>query len=308
MPSFDLFAGLPDQPVIVIALSGGADSMLLAEWLAEWYPAEQLAVAHFDHGLREDSAADADFCRAWAEEKHIRFFGERWQTPLASEEKAREARRAFLFRIRDELQADAIALGSHADDQAETVFFRFLRGSGPAGLGGMRRFDRTTRLFRPLLGMSKAEILAALAARQVPFREDSTNTDLRYARNFLRHAVFPLLDERFPNFRQRLCAQAEVFRQTARFLRGSARDFLKQYPPHTATSIRTIDRTAFRALPAAIRAEVFRQLTTPRVPDAATTRRLVAFAVGARSGKRMHLFGITISVYTDTIVITPHEA
>jgi tRNA(Ile)-lysidine synthase len=279
--------------------------MLLAELLADACPPEKLAVAHFDHALRTDSAADADFCQKWAEKKGIRCFVERWTEPAPSEDKARQARRAFLFAIRERLKADAIALGTHADDQAETVFFRFLRGSGPLGLAGIKRFDRKTRLFRPLLGLTKAEIMAMLADRGADFCQDSTNSDLRFARNFIRHKVFPLLDERFPGFRRRLCAQTDIFRQTAQHLRQSARNFLKLYPPQAGSDERMIDRVAFVALPAVIKAEVLRLLVAPRVPDAAETKRLCAFIAGARSGKRARLAGCAFTVFTRVIVVTP---
>lgn len=210
---------------ILLALSGGADSLFLGEILASFLPKEKLVVAHFDHALRKNSSDDARFCEQWAEKKKLLFFQERWKDPKNSEEKARNARYEFLEKVRYQEECDAIAVASHADDQVETIFFQMLRGSGAKGLSGMPLFFSSRKIFRPLLSVSKKDILSVLKKEHISFCIDETNAESVFSRNFLRNDIFPLLQGRFPSFSSNILRQADIFRQQEDFLQTILSEF-----------------------------------------------------------------------------------
>jgi len=204
---------LPDTGPVVVAVSGGPDSITLLECL--WRIIEKreagsgprrLVVAHLHHGLRDAADGDAEFVREQAARRGCRFSLGREDVPslarergLSTEAAARVARYAFLTQCATETGALAIALGHNADDQAETVLLRLLRGSGVRGVGGMRPVrpagkDATdVRIVRPLLEVGRAEIKAFVREEDIPFRTDETNADPRYTRNKLRLDIIPAL-------------------------------------------------------------------------------------------------------------------
>ncbi len=298
MFSAELARWLPVNPRIVVALSGGPDSVFLATELVRILPATDLAIAHFDHRLRASSSQDAAFCQQWAKEHKLRSFQSEWQSPEPSEEKARTARSAFLQDVATQFDADAIALGTHADDEAETIFFNFLRGTGVSGLAGIKPFDAQTRFFRPLLSLRKQEILDTLHERKLPYCTDETNGEDDFDRNFLRNTIFPRLEERFPAFSDRIGRQAQLFRMTETFLIAEADKFLKEQHPTDATEIR-VRRADFAALAPIIQLEVVRRLFTPLVPDLALTQEWQQFVVTAASGKKKQLGKWRGSVFSE---------
>ena len=201
-----LTAGLPATHDWVfpslVAVSGGADSVALATAIARLAPVGargQLVMAHADHGLRAESAADRDFVRALAERLGVRFVGRRLDVAAAAgreglEGRARRLRYEFLAEAAHEVGARHVMVAHTADDQAETILHRLLRGTGVAGLAGMRRSRQLAdgvALLRPLLHVSRASVRAFLAATGQEWREDATNADPARARNFLRHEILP---------------------------------------------------------------------------------------------------------------------
>jgi tRNA(Ile)-lysidine synthase len=181
-----------------IAVSGGADSVCLLHVLRELAPRWdlRLSVLHLNHQLRgAESDADAEFVRSLAAAFGLPFLLREVDlstTAANLEETAREARLAF---FRGEIAAariDRVALGHTRSDQAETVLFRFLRGAGTAGLAGIRPVTKTG-LVRPLLNIDRAAIEQFLQVRGIPWREDSSNRSLQFARNRIRHQLLPSL-------------------------------------------------------------------------------------------------------------------
>lgn len=210
---------------VVVGVSGGADSVALLHLLVElgrhgW----QLTIraAHFNHLLRGDaSQADEAFVRELCERLGVPLTVERGDVrKLAAknrqglEEAGRETRYAFLHRVALTMQARAVAVGHHADDQAETVLYRICRGTGLAGLAGMPRqrplFDLSdVQLVRPLLNVSRSAILEYLAQAGATFREDESNVESAPRRNRIRHELFPMIEERInPQVRARLLTLA----------------------------------------------------------------------------------------------------
>ncbi len=176
----------------VVAVSGGVDSVVLLDLLHE-LPHVELMVAHFDHGIREDSAEDARFVAELAASYNLPFYSIREELgPHASEAVAREARYAFLRRLKDRHGAIAIMTAHHQDDVLETMILNVLRGTGRRGLSPM---SAESDIIRPLLDVTKNDLLRYATGKGLAWREDSTNTDLRYKRNAVREEVMKSLGE-----------------------------------------------------------------------------------------------------------------
>ncbi|MBF0462426.1 MAG: tRNA lysidine(34) synthetase TilS [Magnetococcales bacterium] len=194
---------LPDQCRIVVAVSGGADSMGLLHLLVAsgLRPSASLLVAHFDHGLRVDSADDARFVVAEANRLGLACVVGHWEEGRTTSHgglaaRARAARYHFLWECAQRFGATRVVTGHHRDDQAETFLERLLRGSGVHGLSAMataRPLVASVELVRPLLGFSRAEIQAWLVAGGLSWREDASNQKLTARRNRIRHQGLPCL-------------------------------------------------------------------------------------------------------------------
>jgi tRNA(Ile)-lysidine synthase len=179
---------------IVLAVSGGADSTALTLLLAELREEFGLVlhVAHFDHRARpRAAAADAAFVAELANHIGAMVRVGRAEAPPKNEDDARNARYEFLRRVARDLGATAIATGHTRDDQAETVLLHLARGSGLAGLAGMR--PERDGIVRPLLTLGRPDTVAVCAAAKITPREDPTNRSSRFARNRIRHRVLPEL-------------------------------------------------------------------------------------------------------------------
>lgn len=199
---------VPGGSRVVIAVSGGPDSMalLLAWGMLQGIRRDQLLVAHFDHHLRPQSAADAEFVRSFAEQHGLPFCLGAAERSLAAvpnrstETAARDARYAFLEEAARETGAQFVATGHNADDQVETVLHAVVRGTGLAGLAGMKE-ERTlapgVQLVRPLLQVRRQTVEEFLAANDQSARLDQSNDDCRFTRNRIRHELLPLLRASF---------------------------------------------------------------------------------------------------------------
>lgn len=192
----------------VVAVSGGVDSMVLLDLLRQRRDLE-LVVAHFDHGIRSDSMEDRRLVQQTASQYGLPFFYEEGKLgPRASEAQSRTARYDFLERVRMQEGARAIITAHHEDDLLETMVLNLLRGTGRKGLAGIG--DRSTVL-RPLLSISKPELIAYAQRHKLVWREDSTNADDRYMRNYIRHQIMPRLSA---DARVRLLELADQTRRT----------------------------------------------------------------------------------------------
>ncbi|MFQ5679668.1 MAG: tRNA lysidine(34) synthetase TilS [Gemmatimonadota bacterium] len=216
----------PRGASLLIAYSGGPDSTALL-YLLRAVAEERglrLHAAHYDHGLRPDSRAEAELVARRARSAGVAACtigrpAERLEPHQAA---FRAARYAFLAREAARVGASRIATGHQADDQAETVLFRLLRGTGLRGLGGIP--PRRGRIVRPLLPFWREEILAYLEGRGIPFLEDPSNRDRRWARSRIRHDLLPALEGAAgPELRRRLVELAASARRADRALDAAAR-------------------------------------------------------------------------------------
>lgn len=203
---------------LCVGLSGGRDSVVLLH-LVRHLGFAPLAALHVDHGISPRAGDWADFCLGLCSRLGVPITVERVKTATAGrglEAAAREARYAAFRRV----AADCLLLAHHRGDQAETVLFNLLRGSGVAGAAGMpaERPLGGLRLLRPLLGATRAEIEEYARANGLPWVDDESNANLGFARNFLRHRVMPVLAERFPASEANLAAAAERFAEADELL------------------------------------------------------------------------------------------
>jgi len=178
---------LPDDKYVV-AVSGGVDSVMLLDLLSH-EPKLELIVAHFDHGIRPDSAKDRRFVERLAKKYGLPFvYGEGKLGAKASEAVARKARYDFLRKVQKERHAEAIITAHHQDDMLETAILNLLRGTHRRGLSSLRS---TKDIKRPLLDFPKAELITYAKTHHLDWREDSTNSDEIYLRNYIRRQILP---------------------------------------------------------------------------------------------------------------------
>ncbi len=254
---------LPEPAALVVAVSGGLDSMVLLDVLHRLAPqrAWALSVAHFNHRLRGTSS-DADealvrrtalslgwpFCRDAAD---VRAFARRHR--LSVEMAARRLRHEFLARVGRSLGIRTIALAHHADDQVELCFLRLLRGAGGEGLGGMAPVsaspaDAQMQLVRPLLAITKRELAAYAKRAGIAYRPDASNVDVRFARNRIRRELLPLLRKKYqPALDKTVLRSMEIIDAESDFVDRAARAWRSAKQP-----------SAFEQLHVAVQRQVLR--------------------------------------------------
>lgn len=206
---------------VLVAVSGGADSVACLDILSACFGDRvALHVAHLDHGLRDESGADAAFVEDLAASRSLPFHAGRADCGALArdegtsiEEAARSARRRFLLETADRVGADRIATGHHLDDQAETVLIRLFRGSGTTGLAAIRPIA-DDRWIRPLLSVTRAEIDAYVGDSALAWRTDPTNVDESILRNRIRHRLMPLVKSEFADrVPEALARAADILRE-----------------------------------------------------------------------------------------------
>jgi tRNA(Ile)-lysidine synthase len=222
---------LDAEDSIVVAVSGGPDSVALLHILFLLAESKRwrLIVAHVNHQFRgEESDREAEFVESYARQLGLPFELGVLDVPqyiketgLNGQVAARELRYDFLMRIAAQYQARHIALAHHADDQAETVLMRLVRGTGTLGLTGIpiRRVIKNVELIRPLLRIYKSEVLQHCQAHGLSFCLDSSNAQSKYVRNQIRHELIPLLKLYNPQLPEALNRLADVMELEDNYLK-----------------------------------------------------------------------------------------
>ncbi len=290
-------AGMPKETAVLLALSGGADSVALFHLLRKQAERDgfSLSVAHFDHGIRgEDSRRDAAFCRELAETHQCPFYTEQGEIPRVArqthrglEEVAREARYAFFDRVMRENRIPILVTAHHADDQLETLLFRLCRGTGAAGLCGIApsRAFGDGALVRPLLPFSKKEVLAFCKSEGLSFVTDETNDDTVYTRNRIRHEVIPVLETVVPSPQTSAVRLAASLSEDEDCLASLARELIER----NATE-RGIAAEALREAHPAIRKRALAMLS-PKPPEAVHLEAVERLLTTGKSGSLCPLPG-----------------
>lgn len=208
---------LPTDGLILVALSGGGDSVALLHFLKTH--GFQVAAAHFNHHLRDTAQRDGSFCRDLCENWKVPFFtgGARvGDMPGNTEANARDARYGYLERLASELHAERIATAHTASDNLETLLLHLTRGCGLNGLTGIR--PRRGILVRPMLHTTRQGVEGYLKEHDLPFMIDETNLDDRFSRNRVRHQVIPVLETLNPKVTEAAVRLMDSLREDEEFL------------------------------------------------------------------------------------------
>jgi tRNA(Ile)-lysidine synthetase-like protein len=280
---------------IVVGVSGGSDSLCLLHVLErlrrryDW----SLHIAHLNHCLRgAEGDGDMLFVAQWAIDlavpctiEAIDVAAAAQERRLSLEEAARQVRYGFLADVSSEIDADAVAVGHQADDQTETVLMRILRGTGLAGLGGMRpstdlcrltmlqndgksaNSGTNVRLVRPLLSVPRVEIERYCQENDLGPRFDRSNLDLSHFRNRLRHELLPLLETYNPNIKTILRRNAAVVAADYEILTTALQDVWAQVVTEEETDCISFDLKGWRSLPLALQRAVVRHAAYQLRPD-----------------------------------------
>jgi tRNA(Ile)-lysidine synthase len=224
---------------IVVGVSGGADSVALLLMLRETQE-KNIVVAHFNHQLRgEESNGDELFVknlskklglifeRSGADIKEISA-----RNKVSLETAARDSRYEFFAEVAKKYNTNNLFIAHHADDQIETCLFNLLRGTGMRGLGGMKKLSSrevkgyTLKIHRPLLDISKKDILHYLKEKNQPFREDSSNKIADASRNKLRLKILPLIEKEFgDSFKKNIQRTADILQGEEEVLNNIAKNY-----------------------------------------------------------------------------------
>jgi tRNA(Ile)-lysidine synthase len=291
---------LPKPGRYVLAISGGVDSVALLH-LLQAQSGLKLTVAHFDHGMRQDSTEDRQFVQSLAKGYKLPFVYDAANLGQgASEAQARQARYDFLYKVRRASGAWAIITAHHHDDVLETAILNILRGSGRRGLTALAsRHD----IQRPLLGISKKDIIAYAKDQDLTWREDSTNQDEKYTRNYIRQQLLPRFDDDHrAQFSRHITDLRSLNQEIDQALVRSL---------HTQSRPGKLDRAWFIHLPHDVAREVMATWLTAhqlRGFDRKKLERLVVMAKTAKPGRHFDILnGRFLEVHKDYLALAGRE-
>lgn len=307
----------------VLGVSGGVDSLALLHVLGQLLARDQLIVAHLDHGLRPESAAEAQSVAALA--NGLRFHSERQDVARFAhtrrqslEEAARVMRYDFLARVARREGTSVIITGHQADDQVETILMHLLRGSGMAGLRGMRPAAPLPShpdlwLWRPLLRVSRAAIDAYCTEQGLLPLHDASNSDPTFFRNRLRHDLLPTLETYSPQIRQRLADLADIVAGDEAILVDATSQAWNDISLDNDASHVALRLNEWRALPLGLRRRTLRRAMSvlrPGLRDvgfrALETARMVA-EKGTTGGRAALPEGLALSVGYGHLIVATSE-
>jgi tRNA(Ile)-lysidine synthase len=305
---------------ILAGVSGGPDSLALMHMLQQL--GCSLVIAHLDHCLRPESAAEADAVRQAAQAAGLPYVVGKedvlhlaQQQSLSIEEAARNARYQFLFSQAELHGAQAVGVGHTADDQVETVLMHFLRGTGMSGLSGMayrslpNPWSQQIPLVRPLLGVWRAEIMQYLAQRGLRPNLDASNQDVRFYRNRMRLETLPYLESLNPGVRQRIWQMADVLSQEDEIVEGVVGAAWDECCLASSTSFVTLDIPRLRRQSPGVQRRVLRRgiaLLRPglRDIDFATIDRALRFLQSPPATRQIDLAaGLRLSIEDEKLWI-----
>jgi tRNA(Ile)-lysidine synthase len=291
---------------LLLAVSGGPDSVALLSLLASLAPSWQLTltVVHFNYGLRgSESDGDEAFVSAFCRTRNIPLIVRR---PVLSKQRrvsslqmlARWARYEAMKSLAHEIHADRIVTGHTANDQAETTMLWMLRGAGLTGLAGMPLI-REKLIVRPLLKTTREEILQYLKQEGLSYRQDSSNLTGLYRRNRIRRDLLPVMEDITPGIVRLLERQADVLRADDEYLRQVVDRLYESLITVDAKGAQRFDSPAVNALPVALKRRLVRHILTcadreQRAPNLRVVESVLRFVSGRSKGSRLSLRGIDV--------------
>lgn len=256
---------LPRNQRILVAVSGGQDSLCLAKLLLDLQPKWewQLGIAHCNHQWRTDAAANATYVAHLAQSWNTPFYSEITDRVLRSEAAARQWRYQALSAIAQENNYGHVVTGHTASDRAETLLYNLIRGSGADGLQALtwhRPLTPEIVLVRPLLEVNRAETAQFCQAMQLKVWEDATNQDLKYARNRIRQELLPYLHQFNPKVEQNLAQTAEILQAEVEYLESAAQQLQQAAIVANDNAIVKLECAVLRTAPLALQRRVIRQI------------------------------------------------
>lgn len=258
---------IPVGSSLIVAVSGGADSMALADGVLQLINEGycRAKVVHVEHGLRgAEALADAELVRSFCEAKALPFSCEHVDVnqfavaeKLSTEEAARKLRYRVLESVAASWNADFILTAHHSDDQAETVLLKLLRGAGTEGLSGMQ--VRSGKILRPLLQLTRKHLESYCALQNIAYCHDSSNDDLNYTRNKIRQELLPYLEKGFnPAVKKALVQSAEILQEDDAYLNELAQEKFQALANCNEIGV-ILDVRKWQDVPVALRKRILRQ-------------------------------------------------
>jgi tRNA(Ile)-lysidine synthase len=258
---------IPSSDTILVAVSGGPDSVCLLHLLKACWPVHLLHVAHLNHAFRPEADGEADFVFEFCKSSGIACTRSKQPVSeickanrLSKQEGARMVRYRFLEEVAHAQGIRWIAMGHTADDQSETVLINLLRGAGTDGLSGIpkQREEQGYTIIRPMLSMTRDAVLSELKSAHLPFMEDASNQDRRFLRNRIRHELIPLLQTYNPRIQATLVRQANLLSTESDFLEQQLDALLHRLTSGLTKNEIHWDRTAFIILHPAMQQRLVR--------------------------------------------------
>ena len=252
-----------ERDKILIGVSGGSDSIALLDILYHLRPKYKftILVAHINYNLRgEESDGDEEFVKKYCFERNIALVIKNVKLNVNSdfENQAREIRFSFFKTLAKSYGMDKIAVGHNKKDQAETMIFRFFRGSGYTGLKGILPIDGM--IIHPLLKCSREEISAYLKQENLSWREDRTNSENNYTRNKIRNQLIPWISENInPNFIEKLSISAAIFAETDEILVDVSNSKYKKILLKSDDNFRKLSLSKLKLLKPTLRFYIYRK-------------------------------------------------
>lgn len=291
---------LPTVGRYVVAVSGGVDSIALLHMLQR-QPGIRLTVAHLDHGIRDDSVQDRKLVQSAAQDYGLPFvYHEARLGGGASEAVARSARYDFLHTVQNSSGARAIVTAHHQDDVLETAIINLLRGTGRKGLTSL---GRQHDIERPLLDVPKEALIAYARDQGLQWREDSTNQNPDYLRNYIRQQILPRFDKAGRTRLQEIIENVQGINHEI--------DNLILNHLHLQPQAGQVDRTWFTQLPHAVAREVMAgwlRAHSIRAFDSRTLERLVVSAKVGHADKKFDVLqGVSLVIGRDYLALQQPE-
>ncbi|AIO18221.1 tRNA(Ile)-lysidine synthase [Candidatus Izimaplasma bacterium HR1] len=223
---------------IVVALSGGIDSMVLFDIIHQLN--NNVIIAHVNHNKRSESIVEYKYIETMANEINIPFEGYSIEETTDNfHHESRLKRYEFFRAIAQKYHSTKIVVAHHLDDQVETVLMRIVRGTSFSGYSGIKeiRYDRNVSIIRPLMEITKEDIVEYSKENNIKFFEDSSNSEDIYTRNRFRHNIIPLLKEENPNLNKKIIQLAEYIDSANEVLEEKTKEFLKAYSMYSNVSL-----------------------------------------------------------------------